>query len=144
MAGSAPRAQDGKKAARIEIIPLIDVIFFLLATFVLFTISLDKIVSVPVQLPVAAPPSPVPDDTLVTLQMSDTGACFWNREPINVEDISGRLEAYKQRVSNPHVLVTGDTKAKFGAVVLALDEVRKANITQVSVETAYPLRPSGR
>ena len=36
MAGSAPRAQDGKKAARIEIIPLIDVIFFLLATFVLF------------------------------------------------------------------------------------------------------------
>ena len=33
---------DGTKKARIEIIPLIDVIFFLLATFVLFTLSLNK------------------------------------------------------------------------------------------------------
>ncbi|MEY4490186.1 MAG: hypothetical protein RIQ79_2694, partial [Verrucomicrobiota bacterium] len=38
------------KKARIEIIPLIDVIFFLLATFVLFTLSLNKIQSVPVNL----------------------------------------------------------------------------------------------
>ncbi len=144
MAGSAPRADEGKKKARIEIIPLIDVIFFLLATFVLFVISLDKIESVPVQLPVAQDVPSKPDDTMVTLQMSDTGACFWNREPIVVDDIRGRLEEYKQRVSDPRVLITGDTKAKFGAVVLALDEVRKAGITEVSVETAYPLRPSGR
>ena len=45
-----------RKKARIEIIPLIDVIFFLLATFVLFTLSLNRIQSVPLNLPVAAPP----------------------------------------------------------------------------------------
>ncbi len=39
-----------RKKARIEIIPLIDVIFFLLATFVLFTLSLNRIQSVPVDL----------------------------------------------------------------------------------------------
>ena len=61
-----------------------------------------------------------------------------------MEDIRGRLAEYKQRVTDPRVLVTGDTKAKFGAVVLALDEVRLAGITEVSVETAYPLRPTGR
>ena len=46
-----------RKKARIEVIPLIDVIFFLLATFVLFTLSLNRIQSVPVDLPVAAPPN---------------------------------------------------------------------------------------
>jgi len=44
-----------RKKARIEIIPLIDVIFFLLATFVLFTLSLNRIQSVPVDLPFASP-----------------------------------------------------------------------------------------
>jgi len=43
MAGSSGgMSSGGKKKARIEIIPLIDVIFFLLATFVLFTLSLNK------------------------------------------------------------------------------------------------------
>ena len=43
MAGSSGGTDaSGKKKARIEIIPLIDVIFFLLATFVLFTLSLNK------------------------------------------------------------------------------------------------------
>ena len=53
--GSVPKVTDEvKKKARIEIIPLIDVIFFLLATFVLFTLSLNKIQSVPINLPVAS------------------------------------------------------------------------------------------
>ena len=144
MAGSAPKAEEGKKKARIEIIPLIDVIFFLLATFVLFTLSLDQLVSVPVQLPVPSDTPAKPDDDMVTLQMSDAGTCYWNRELISISEIAPRLEDYKKRVSNPRVLVTGDAKAKFGPVVTALDEVRKAGIEQVSVETAYPLRPTGR
>ena len=67
MAGTSSRADEGKKKARIEIIPLIDVIFFLLATFVLFTLSLDKIASIPVQLPKAvdAPPNQKPDETKI-------------------------------------------------------------------------------
>ena len=58
--GGASKSDSGKKKARIEIIPLIDVIFFLLATFVLFTLSLDRIQSVPVDLPKVEPPSGTP------------------------------------------------------------------------------------
>ena len=54
MAGS-PQPSGGKKKARIEVIPLIDVIFFLLATFVLLILSLEKIQSLPVDLPVSTP-----------------------------------------------------------------------------------------
>ena len=137
MAGSIPKAVEvAKKKARIEIIPLIDVIFFLLATFVLFTLSLNKIASVEVNLPIPAPPSPTPPDPdMVTLQISDQNSCFWNTEPIQVSEIAPRLENLKSRVAQPRILITGDDRARFGVTVLALDEIRKAGIKQVSVET---------
>lgn len=146
MAGASPKSvipEEVKKKARIEIIPLIDVIFFLLATFVLFTLSLNKIQSVPVNLPVASTASSSKaDDDTVTLQISDQGTCYWNKELINLSEIRPRLAHYKTQVAVPRVLIAGDDKAKFGITVQALDEVRKADIQQVSVETR--VRPTGR
>jgi biopolymer transport protein ExbD len=140
MAGGSSKPTDGKKKARIEIIPLIDVIFFLLATFVLFTLSLDKIASIPVELPKAAPPQPNPKDDGVSIQVSESGAYYWkvgtgSAEPIPANEIAPKLEQYRNSDKNPRVLVRGDSKAKFGPAVLVLDEVRKAGIKQVSVET---------
>jgi len=143
--GSVPKVTDeAKKKARIEIIPLIDVIFFLLATFVLFTLSLNKIQSVPVTLPVASntPASKSDLEDTVTLQVSDQGSCYWNKELITLQEIGPRLQQYKTQVPNPRVLIAGDDKAKFGPTILALDEVRKAGIQQVSVETR--VRGTGR
>ena len=148
MAGSSPKPTEGKKKARIEIIPLIDVIFFLLATFVLFTLSLQRISTVDVTLPVAAPPGPPnPNDTTIYLQVSDEGTYYWkqgqgNAELIGAAEIAPRLADYARSESNPRVLIRGDTKARFGAAVLALDGVRKAGIQQVSVETVSS--PTGR
>lgn len=142
MAGSSSKAEEGKKKARIEIIPLIDVIFFLLATFVLFTLSLNKIASVPVNLPIPNPNPAPPDPEMVTLQISDSGTCYWNKEPIQLDEIAPRLANLKTRVPNPRVLIAGDDRAKFGPAVRALDEVRKADIKQVSVETR--IRATGR
>ena len=75
MAGPTLNLDTARKKARIEIIPLIDVIFFLLATFVLFTLSLSRIQSLPVTLPVAQPQNVQsnPNDTTVYLQVSDEG-----------------------------------------------------------------------
>ncbi len=148
MAGSSPKVEEVKKKARIEIIPLIDVIFFLLATFVLFTLSLQRISSLPVQLPVAAPPGPPnPNDTTVYLQVSEDGTYYWKQgggsaELISVGEIAPKLADYKRSESAPRILIRGDNKAKFGAAVFALDEVRKAGIDQVSVETVSS--PTGR
>jgi biopolymer transport protein ExbD len=136
MAGSVV-PEDIKKKARIEIIPLIDVIFFLLATFVLFTLSLNNISSLPVQLPVAAPSTSQnnQEDTTVTLQASEQDTCYWNKELITFADVPSRLDTYKHNSANPRILIAGDDKAKFGLTCLILDEVRKSGIDQVSVET---------
>ncbi len=136
MAGGGAQKNDGKKKARIEIIPLIDVFFFLLATFVLFTLSLNKIQSVPLNLPVAdGRPQEKKDDDSVVLQVSDQGTCYWNKELITISEIAPRLQQYKTQVATPRVLIAGDDKARFGTAVRALDEVRKSGIAQVSVET---------
>jgi len=145
MAGSSggSHAGDGPKKARIEIIPLIDVIFFLLATFVLFTLSLNKIQSLPIDLPAAKPNNtPNPDDDTVVLQVSDAGSVYWNKELISSGEIPARLQNYKASSPNPRVLITGDERAKVGAAVKAFDEVRKSGIKQVSIETTY--RASGK
>jgi biopolymer transport protein ExbD len=143
MAAIIIKTDEGKKKARIEIIPLIDVIFFLLATFVLFTLSLNRIASLPVNLPVPAPPTAAPPDPeMVTLQISDQGTCYWNKELIQVSEIAPRLANLKTRTTTPRVLIAGDDRAKFGVAVQALDEVRKAEIAQVSVETRT--RATGR
>ncbi|HRE82274.1 MAG TPA: biopolymer transporter ExbD [Opitutaceae bacterium] len=140
MAGSSGgKSSDGKKKARIEIIPLIDVIFFLLATFVLFTLSLNKIQALDVNLPVANPnPAPKEEDESVTLQVSDAGTLYWNKELIQMSEVTPRLQNYiMQNPSTARVLISSDDRAKYGATITVLDEVRKAGIKQVSIETVW-------
>ncbi len=133
-----------RKKARIEIIPLIDVIFFLLATFVLFTISLNRIQSVPVDLPVSsnAPAPPTPPKDMVTIQVSDQGNLYWNRELFDIDELPGRLEQFKKNAEDPRILVSGDDRAKWGITVQVLDKIRKVGVEKVSMETRT--RPTGR
>jgi biopolymer transport protein ExbD len=145
MSGKKMPEKGPRKQARIEIIPLIDVIFFLLATFILFTLSLDKINSMEVQLPQAVPPQggPPPDeDETVTLQVSDQGSVYWNRELINISEVTPRLQNHKNQYPNARVLIATDDRARYALGVEVLDKVRKVGISAVSVETR--VRPTGR
>lgn len=152
MAGSSKvkkLTEEHVKEARIEVIPLIDVIFFLLATFVLFTLSLNRIQSIDINLPQAVPPQPQDndDDKPITLQVSDNGNYYWNQELISLPEISYRLTNYVNDEPNPRVLLASDDLAKYADVIKVLDLVRsveEGNPTkvQVSFETVY--RPTGR
>ncbi len=146
---SKKTTEEHVKEARIEVIPLIDVIFFLLATFVLFTLSLNRIQAIEINLPEAVPPKPQDndDDKPVTLQVSDNGNYYWNQELISLPEVSYRLENYVNDEPNPRVLLASDDLAQYGDVIRALDAVRSVDPddpkkVQVSFETVY--RPTGR
>jgi len=146
--GGAAQSSSGTKKANIQIIPLIDVIFFLLATFVLFTLSLNKLVSVPIDLPVATntpPDQKNSDNAPMVLQVTDAGI-YLDKELITDRELQPRLVQYVQQTraknKEPRVLLAGDDRAKYGPTVAALDQVRLVGITQVSIETVY--RPTGR
>src|SRR5688572_3346556 len=130
----------GPKKARVEIIPLIDVIFFLLATFVLFTLTLHRVRVLEAELPAASDQKGV-DYTTAFIQASADGTFHWKvgsdgpSETITAPELRPKLEHYKRSVAVPRVLVRSDGKAKLGAAVMVLDEVHRAQIKQVAVET---------
>jgi biopolymer transport protein ExbD len=121
-----------RRRARVEIIPLIDVIFFLLATFVLFTLSLSALRSLPLDLPFCGSPS---DTEPVTIQVSGDNAIFWNGESVAAAELTARLSHYKGHADNPRVLLVSDERARLDLAVGVLDAVRRAGISKFSTET---------
>ena len=141
MAGSSGgRGPGGAKKVRIEIIPLIDVIFFLLATFVLFTLSLNKSGGLSVALPATQTSAPRDPGSSVTLSIREDGTLGWDKELITLDQFLVRLQAYKQTQPNGKVLINGDENALFQQVRYVVDEVRKAGLTKVLIETR--IRPA--
>ena len=140
MAGGGTRNGSGPKKARIEIIPLIDVIFFLLATFVLFTLSLNKSGGLSVALPSTRTSEPRDPGTSVTLSIREDGTLGWDKELITLDQFLVRLQAYKQTQPDGKVLINGDENALFSQVRYVVDEVRKAGLTKVLIETR--IRPA--
>ena len=142
MAGSSSGGGSGsKKKARIEIIPLIDVIFFLLATFVLFTLSLNKSQGLKVALPQSATSEPRDPAGSVTITITSEGTLAWDKDPITLDEFLLRLERYNLAELNPRILINGDQDAFFSQAIYVFDEVRKKGINKVLIETK--LKPPG-
>ena len=127
----------GPKKANIQIIPLIDVIFFLLATFVLFTISLNKSEGVTVTLPVSSTGVPRETPGTVTVSVLVDGSIAWNKEQVSLEDFLGRLKSYYNTAGGDtaRVLINGDENALFSQVRYVFDETRKIGFKKVFLET---------
>ncbi|MEY4925162.1 MAG: hypothetical protein RL598_1681 [Verrucomicrobiota bacterium] len=125
----------GAKKARIEIIPLIDVIFFLLATFVLFTLSLNKSNGIKVNLPVSETAVPRDPSGTVTVSITDEGALAWNTDLVTLDEFLLRLQQYHLQEPDGRILINGDERAFFAQAVYVFDEARKAGFLKVFVET---------
>lgn len=123
------------KRARIEIIPLIDIIFFLLATFVMVSLSMVKSKGVPVNLPVAATGEPQNRDEFTSITVTAENAILFNRQPITAGELPELLAKLKAGTPDPKVFVNGDEASRLGVTIGILDEVRKSGISKVAFET---------
>lgn len=126
-----------RKKARIEIIPLIDVIMFLMAAFVLVMLTMNKNKQIQVELPVpdafAKPDPDAPKPIVVSIDAA--GDYFWNTERISSDDLIIRLNGLKQ-TNDPKVVIEGEIGAQFGKAVFVVDEARMAGINKVTFNTA--------
>ena len=129
----------GGKRARIEIIPLIDIIFFLLATFIMVSLSMSKNQGVQVALPSASSAASLGDqkelDKAVTLSVNGKGEIFYNKEKIALAQLPVKLQQLKTASKDPKVLLNSDANADFKHVVGVLDEVRKIGIAKIGINT---------
>lgn len=140
MAGGGGGLRRGKKkGARIEIIPLIDIIFFLLATFIMVSLSMSKNQGVQVALPGATTAQSLGEqselDKAVTISVNERGEIFFNKDKISLAQLPMKLQTYKVTAKDPKVIINSDGNADFKFVVGVLDEVRKIGIAKVGINT---------
>jgi len=129
----SPRA---RRRARIEIIPLIDIMFFLLATFVMVSLSMIRNQGINVNLPIASTSAPQDRRSFVSITVTEKGEFYWNKDPVDLAAVVSHLRQLKQTEADPKVFINGDAKAHFEDIVAVLDEARKVGITKVAIETA--------
>jgi biopolymer transport protein ExbD len=125
------------KKAKIEIVPLIDVVFFLLATFIMVSLSMTRNQGMTVQLPAAstAAPQDANDDSSVTLTVRENGEVFYNKDKLTMAQLPFKLQSLKAGSKDPKVIVNADASADFKLVVAVLDEARKIGIAKVGIST---------
>ncbi len=125
----------GRRRARIEIIPLIDIVFFLLATFVMVSLSMVKNQGIPVNLPVSATAGPQSRDNYNVITVTQKGEIYFDKEKLSMEELVGKLKKLKSVKPDPRIFLSGDTDTRLGSVVRVLDEIRKLGINKVAIQT---------
>lgn len=124
--------------ARIEIIPLIDIMFFLLAAFMLVSLSLVNLKSVKVNLPTATTATPETRTDFVNISVDKGGLLYLDKQLVGNNELVLLLEAAQATNKNLRVFISGDQDARHGEVIHALDLVRSTGIDKVAFEIRAP------
>ena len=130
-----------KKRARIEIIPLIDIMFFLLASFMMVSLSQTHMKGIRVNLPAAvAPPQNQPKD-YVAIKVAEGNTVYFDNQFVPDDQVLPRL--YQLRAANPDIKVSISAAmlAMHGDVISVLDKVRNAGITKVGYQIRVATAP---
>jgi biopolymer transport protein ExbD len=125
-----PRHEQPK--ARIEIIPMIDVIFFLLVFFMVSTLSMTINRGLPVNLPAAATSQKEVRENL-NLTLTQEGEMFLNKEPIALQDLGPRVRAALAGEPELMVIMNADGDVRHHAVVEVMDELRLAGVARLAI-----------
>ena len=112
------------KRGRIEIIPMIDVMFFLLATFMLASLSMQRLNSVKVDLPQGAA-APMKTQTRVTLTVTPDSKLYLDKTAVTLDSLAPTLKTLLD-AADPSVIVAADSAAPNGIIVQAMIKAREA------------------
>lgn len=112
------------RRGRIEIIPMIDVMFFLLATFMLASLTMQHLNTVPVNLPQGAA-EPMKKKTPVTLTVTPDSKLFLDKTPVTLDTLAPTLKPMLNP-ADPSVIVAADNASTNGVLVQAMIKAREA------------------
>lgn len=121
------------KKARIEIIPMIDTMFFLLVFFMVATLSMTVQQGLSVNLPHAVTAR---DELrqLITLTLTKEGKLFFNKEPVSSpEEAASRLTRWKETGTESSVIINADRSVEHGSVVALMDVIRRTGVTRMAI-----------
>lgn len=129
------------KRARIEIIPMIDVIFFLLVFFMISSMAMTRINSLPVALPkTSSSPQALKQNVILTVKKN--GSMFINKTPVTLETLGNQLAYEMREKPQDIVVVNADEGTEYGRVVQAMDQAKKIGVRKFALASESTGAPS--
>ncbi len=132
----AVRNEGSKVNSNINVTPMVDVMLVLLIIFMVITPMLQKGVSV--DMAKVNNPVPMPDadkeDALLIAVMRD-GQIFFGSDRIKADDLTNKVKDRLANKVDKRVFIRADMRAKYGAVVDVVDNVRSAGVDDVGLLT---------
>ena len=122
------------KKARIEIIPLIDIMFFLLASFMMVSLSQVHLKGIKVNLPTGMSGKTQDKANYISLSVDKDGFVYFDKEKITLEEVYPRLVKIRAENGDAKVFVRGDREALHGNVTRLLDQIRSSGFDKIAFE----------
>lgn len=137
---SSTSSLDHGDEARIEIVPLIDIMFFLLASFMMVSLTMTQLHRVPIDVPEASTGSAETQTPTCHITIDAQGIITWHGEVVTLSEITTRLRNQPPADGSPAMLsADGDTRHEI--VVEVLNAMRTAGVPNISIETKAPATP---
>lgn len=121
------------RSARIEMLPLIDIVFLLLVVFIYTMLSMAVHKGMPVDLP--AGESIQPGKTAsVSVSVTKTGTIFVNKQTVNLEQLSQTLKTLPGAHPDMEVWLFADRELSYEQLFRVLDRIRKTGLHRISLQ----------
>ncbi|MEW6157480.1 MAG: biopolymer transporter ExbD [Verrucomicrobiota bacterium] len=126
------------KKARIEIIPLIDIMFFLLASFMMVSLTMIKMQSIKMDLPTATAAQRDFKPEIINISVDKLGDVYIEKERKSLPELQSYLSNRLTINTNLPVYISGDKEATHGSIITVLDLVRRSGVQKVSFAITTP------
>ena len=124
-----------RRRSRIVIIPLIDIMFFLLASFMMVSLQMSRTENIKVNLPTASQARQDYKPDLVNIAVDKTGIVWLEKNKISLPELSLVLSNRFRLDTNLPVYISGDRDTLHGDMVNVYEAVRGVGIQKVSFMT---------
>lgn len=119
---------------KLMIIPMIDIIFFLLVFFMMSMLSMVVQKSMPVNLP-AATTSKVDIQRKVPITVMADNSIYVEDKKMDLNGMVAYLQLEQAKGDNMTIILRGDANAQYGTFVQVLDTLKSMNLTKIAVAT---------
>jgi biopolymer transport protein ExbD len=123
-----------EQPTQVNIVPMIDVTFSILAFFIMSTLTLTKLETLTVSLPKAKNSQPQLT-TKASLTINDQGELFLNRQPIQATNVADAIKKLQQPDQPLTVVLNADRAINYGNAVEVLDQVRQVPGVKIAIAT---------
>jgi biopolymer transport protein ExbD len=127
---SWPKRRERK--ARVEIIPMIDVMMFLLVFFVLISVNVIPNRSLNIAVPTSSTSEQINERKRLTITIAPTGELFLEGDPVELPELAGKLrEAIGE--ARPLVTIAGDAQSDLQRLVDVIGALKQAGVPGAAI-----------